>query len=354
MTMTMTNDSDPTSDTATPLQSGFYMPAEFDPHDRCWMMWPSRDCVWDDMQATREAYARVAHAISQFEPVSMLANKRDMAGAKKLLGSDVELIECPIDDSWARDAGPNFLVNDAGDLAAAVWTFNAWGQKYAGFEQDDAAGACIAELADASVFCSQLVAEGGGVTVDGQGTIITTESCFLNPNRNPGWSKREVGEELLATLGGKKVVWLPGNPDEKETDGHVDGLLQYVRPGVVLVEVSYDLNNPWYDIMQDNLQALKQATDADGRTIDWIPIEDAYGAKTRGDHFCLSYVNSYLANGGVVMPMYGCATDERAKAAYQRAFPEREVVQVDIADIAIGGGGIHCITQQQPARRPVS
>jgi len=184
--------------------------------------------------------------------------------------------------------------------------------------------------------------------VDGQGTIITTESCFLHTNRNPGWTRQEVEAELKRTLGGNKVIWLPGNDKETETNGHVDGIAQFVRPGVVLMETSFDSSHPWYDILQRNIRALQGQTDARGRPIDIVLIEDGYGAEPLNDRFCLSYVNTYLANGAVIMPRYGIDADERARAVYQRLFPKHDIVQLDICGVAVGGGGIHCITQQQP------
>lgn len=194
-----------------------------------------------------------------------------------------------------------------------------------------------------------MTAEGGGITVDGEGTLITTETCFLNPNRNPGWSKGEVEAELCRMLGVTKVIWIPGDPDEDETNGHVDGLAAFVGPGRVLVEAAFDRAHPRYDVLMENRRALEGQTDAKGRLLDLIFIEDAWQC-VEGDRFCASYINSYIANGAVIMPSYGLPGDDRAKAVYQKLFPQREVVSLRIDNIAPGGGGIHCITQQQPDR----
>ncbi len=332
----------------SPADYGLRMPAEWEPHECCWMMWPCRTVMWDEPEKTKSEYATVAKAIREFEPVTMLVNPEDQEEAHALLGPEVDLMIGPIDDSWARDAGPNFLINDRGQLAGSTWGFNAWGNKYPGYDNDNAAGERILKHTGAAVFTSELIAEGGGILVDGEGTVITTESCFLNTNRNPGWTRAEVEQELLRTLGASKLIWLPGNPDEKETDGHIDGLAQYVRPGVVLMEISYDINHPWYAILRENVNALRGQTDAKGREIDMVFIEDAHGCEARGDRFCTSYINSLICNGGLIMPKYGIDTDERARAVYQKLFPECRIVQLSIDSIAVGGGGIHCITQQQP------
>ena len=329
-----------------PADGGFFMPAEWAPHARCWMIWPSRAEVWDDMAATKSAYAAVARAIRLFEPVTMVANAADVHEARDLLGPAIEVMAAPVDDSWARDIGPCFLIDGKGGLAGADFRFNAWGGKYEGYENDERLAGKLLEATGARRFASRLTAEGGGITVDGEGTLITTESCFPNANRNPGWSRDEIEAELKRTLGVSKVIWIPGDPNETETDGHVDGIAAFVRPGVVLVEVTED---PEYSaVMQENLQALRGQRDAKGRELELIVISDASDAESHCWRFCRSYVNSYIANGGVVMPCYGVETDRVAMETFRRIYPERQVVPVAIDDIAIGGGGIHCITQQEP------
>ena len=326
--------------------AGFYMPAEWQPHERCWMAWPCRSGF--DSPATRENYAQVARAIARFEPVTMVVRPQDRVAAQLALGAQVECLELPIDDGWFRDNGPSFLINDAGDLAGACFDFNAWGGNYAPFDADATAGPKVASHLAARLFQSPMIAEGGGITVDGEGTLITTETCFLNPNRNPGWSKGEVEAELCRMLGVSKVIWLPGDPTESETNGHVDGLAAFVGPGRVLLEAAFDYTHPRYDLLMENRRALQGQSDARGRPLDVIFIEDAWQCEST-EHFCASYINSYLANGAVIMPCYDLPTDQRAKAVYEQLFPQRQVVQLRINDIAPGGGGIHCITQQQPA-----
>jgi agmatine deiminase len=333
---------------SSPADKGFRMPAEWEPHERCWMMWPSREGFWDDIGKAKTCFAHIAQTIAKFEPVTVVVSSEHRQEAQALLGNNIDLLEAPIDDSWSRDAGPNFLVNDVGELGGSTWRFNAWGENYLPYDSDDALGKVVLEHAGAQSFVSDLVAEGGAISVDGEGTVITTESCLLNTNRNPGWSRQEVENELCRTLGATKVIWLPGNDEEIETNGHVDGIAAFVRPGVVLLETSFDTEHPWYEILQKNITAMKGQTDARGRAIDLVLIEDGHGCKEIGDRYCASYINSYIANGAVIMPKYGIPADERSKAVYQKLFPDRTIVQLTIDGIAVGGGGIHCITQQQP------
>jgi len=325
--------------------AGFYMPAEWQTHARCWMAWPCREGF--NSEATCRNYAEVAKVISSFESVSMVVHPRDREMAQAVLGNDIECVEIPIDDGWFRDNGPNFLITDHGDVAAACFAFNAWGGNYEPFDDDAQAGPRLLSQLGLRMFQSEMTAEGGGITVDGEGTLITTETCFLNPNRNPGWSKGEVEAELCRMLGVTKVIWIPGDPYEDETNGHVDGLAAFVAPGRVLVEAALDRAHPRYDILMENRRALEGQTDAMGRALDLIFIEDAWQCDG-GGRFCTSYINSYIANGAVIVPSYGLPADDRARAIYQQLFPQREVVSLRIDDIAPGGGGIHCITQQQP------
>jgi agmatine deiminase len=331
-----------------PRDRGFSMPGEWREHTCCWMAWPCRSGLWANARATGEAYARVANTIARFEPVKMLAPSHKLSEARRLLQAGVEIIEMSIDDSWTRDSGPNFLINGDGELAGSTWRFNAWGGKYTPCDQDARMGARILELAGAHAFASVLVAEGGGVTVDGEGTVITTETCFLNPNRNPGWTRHEVERELCRTLGASKVIWIPGDPQDTETDGHVDGIAAFIEPGRVLVEINPDATDPHHEIGEINRAALAHQTDARGRRLELDFIHEGSYHPGVWNGGCSSYVNAYLANGAVVVPGYGYARDPEAVETYERLYPDREVVQVPIHDIAVGGGGVHCITQQQP------
>ena len=255
-----------------------------------------------------------------------------------------------MDDSWLRDSGPNFVLDAAGARAAAVFRFNAWGAKCRPFDKDAAIGGRVAALASAAAFRSDLIVEGGGFLSDGEGTLITAESCVLNPNRNPGWSKLEADAELRAMLGVKKIIWLPGDLTDGATDGHVDGYVAFARPAVVLCETVADPSDPRFSIMAENRKVLESETDARGRRFDLLPIVEAPRTAVPGGEelYCRSYVNFYLANGAVIAPAYGIAEDAAAVETLRRAYPQRQVVTLLLRDLFRGGGGIHCITQQEP------
>lgn len=312
-------------------------------------MWPCREGLWSDIDMTRACYRDVAHAIRQFEPVTMVVRAQDAAAARDILGADIDLFESAIDDSWSRDAGPCFVIDDAGNRAGVSFRFNAWGGKYDPYDGDDGVSDAILAAAGVRSYQSTLIAEGGGVSVDGEGTVLTTRSCFPNANRNPDWSEAEIEEELKQMLGAEKVIWLPGNVEETETDGHVDGITAFVAPGKVLMEGEGSTAHPFHAVNVANLEAMHGETDAAGRPLEITVIPDAEMAESDREKFCRSYVNSYIVNGGVVMPSYGIAEDGLVRETWQALFPDRDVVMVEIADIAEGGGGIHCITQKEPA-----
>jgi agmatine deiminase len=337
-----------------PVDDGFFMPPEWAPHERCWMAWPCRDSLWGaGLEPARDAYAEVARAIAAFEPVTMLANAGDLAEAEERCGPAVTCAEMPLDDSWMRDSGPTFVVDGKGGLAAVDWRFNAWGSKFQPYDQD----ALVAErlLAEIGVkrYAAPLVLEGGSIHVDGEGTLLTSEECLLNPNRNPDLSRGEIEDLLRGYLGVEAFLWLGQGLDKDDTDGHVDNIACYVRPGVVMAVTCDDPADPNHAILQDNLKRLAKTKDARGRQVEVIelplPREPRYHPSQEGDQrLALSYVNYYIANGGIVMPSFGDANDDLARDIVARAFPDRKVVQVPASPILIGGGGIHCITQQQP------
>lgn len=340
------------SATRADVGTKFFMPGEFEPHEGCWMAWPARRELWQDrMEAAREEYAAVARAIARFEPVTMIANAADGPDIRRLCGDDVALLTADIDDSWMRDTGPSFVIDGDGGLAAIDWRFNAWGDKYRDYGADATIKRRLAAHLDVPTIETSLVIEGGAFQVDGEGTILTTESCLLNPNRNLGLGKDEIEAELLRCLGGSKVIWLPGDPAEVETDGHIDCIMTYVRPGVVLMEATDDPAHPRYEMLRRNRAALDRQTDARGRRIEVLPVPAAPETAGRGGRFAPAYVNFYIANGGIVMPGHGLDSDAPARRAVAAAFPGREVVQLHLATIPHGGGNIHCITQQQPLSR---
>ncbi|MGI9464873.1 MAG: agmatine deiminase family protein, partial [Aestuariivirgaceae bacterium] len=273
------------------VEAMFHMPAEWQPHECCWMAWPCRHEVWGrHLPATKKAYSEVAHAIARFEPVFMLVPPAHMADARDHLGHDVTLVEMEIDDSWTRDAGPCF-VTDGASLKAVRFRFNAWGGKYQPYDQDALMAERIAKHAGVPVIASDLVAEGGGICVDGEGTLLTTESCFPNANRNPDWSREDISAELKRTLGVEKVIWLPGDELEIETDGHVDGIAMFACPGHVIMEAPCRADHPWGKAMQANIDALSGETDARGRPLKLTLIYDADSLEVPPDdieRFCRS------------------------------------------------------------------
>jgi agmatine deiminase len=337
----------------TPLEAGFRMPAEWAAHECCWMAWPSRADQWvDGLAAAQRIYAQVARAIGQFEPVRMVTDPQFVGEAQAQCGPGVEVVGFPIDDPWMRDSGPTFLARGDGARAGCAWRFNSWGGKTTEYADNARLAGRVLSRSGASVYHSSLCLEGGGIHTDGAGTVITTESVVLNANRNPGINKAAAERELCQALGASKVIWLPGDPDAiyvDITDGHVDGLVTYVRPGVVMYESDPSAAGASRLLAEENRRALELATDASGRRLQIISIDDAFEVETPHRMFSRSYVNLYIANGGIVMPAFGVPGDARARAIVQAAFPDRRIVQIDVTQLASGGGGIHCITQQQPA-----
>jgi len=333
-----------------PVENGFFMPAEWAPHERCWMAWPCRDSLWGEgLAAARAAYAEVAKAIAGFEPVTMLANAEDLAQAVAACGGGVACQTLPLDDSWMRDSGPTFVVDGKGALAAVDWRFNAWGEKFHPYDQDALVPERLLSQLSVPRYAAPLVMEGGSFHVDGEGTLLTSEECLLNPNRNPNLDRAAIEDFLSRYLGVEAFVWLGQGLDKDDTDGHVDNIACFVRPGVVMAVTCDDPEDPNRAILQDNLARLCQARDAKGRALEVIELPQPREARyLRGQRLALSYVNYYIANGGIVMPSFGDANDAAAFEVVSKAFPDRKVVQVRADAILAGGGGIHCITQQQP------
>jgi agmatine deiminase len=340
----------------TPRQEGYFMPAEWHPHSGCWMTWAaSRETFGKAPLAPEEAYreakkcyGQVAQAISRYEPVFMLTNKPDFEETRALCGPKVTIIEAQIDDGWFRDSGPTFVINESGDIAGVNWVFNGWGGRYPHGKDDEAAGKLLSRLG-IKQFESPLVLEGGGIHVDGQGTLLVTESCQLNKNRNPDLSKAQVEEYLREYLNVGKIIWLNGFIPADMTDGHIDGLACFIRPGVVLAASPPDDNHPDYDVLQENLEILRNSTDAKDRPIEVVEMVAPYRHLDNGMILDACYLNFYIANGGVIVPSYNFQEEDRlAYAIFKKQFPKHEIIQLDTEVIHYGGGNIHCITQQQP------
>ncbi|HEV7404402.1 MAG TPA: agmatine deiminase family protein [Chthoniobacteraceae bacterium] len=335
-----------------PAAAGFRMPAEWAPHRRCWMAWPTRRRWRSGYREATAALAGLARTIARFEPVTMLAHPLQVDEAAVACGSGVEVMPMLLDDLWIRDTGPSFLLNAGGALAGTAWSFNAWGRKHRRFANDAALAWRLLASQGVRSFRASLVNEGGAISIDGDGTLLTTESVLLNRNRNPWLTKEEIEQHLCACTGATKVVWLPGSTADPVTDGHVDGLAVFAAPGVVLAEICDDVRDPEYEILRENLRALRGATDASGRSFDIRTLSRPPWRAHWPADFAASYLNFYVANGAVIIPRFGRrAADAAAAETIGKAFPGREIVAVDIEAIAGHGGGIHCVTQQQPAPR---
>ena len=341
---------------ATPKQEGFFMPAEWHPHAACWMAWPASADTFSSAPmaldtAHREAkicYGRIAQAISRFEPVVMLANESDMAEARKLCGPRVNVREAEIDDGWLRDTGPTFVIDKSGGMAGVNWVFNGWGGRYPSDKDNQIAAKVISDLGMRR-FDSPLVLEGGGIHVDGEGTLLVTESCQLNKNRNPDLSRAEIESYLQNYLNVNHIIWLNGNRAGSVTDGHVDGLACFIRPGVVLAAVPSDQNHPDYETLQENLEILNRSKDASNRPIQVVEVKEPYEYLANGTLVKGIYANFYIANGGIILPAFDFPAFDRAALDIFRAqFPGSEIVQLPTRILLFGGGNIHCITQQQP------
>lgn len=343
--------------TDTPAKAGFHMPAEWHPHDRCWMAWPCREKTWDaragtrqgNMGKARDAYAQVARAIAEFEPLTMLCRPEDEVAARDACGSGVETLTIDLSDSWVRDTGPSFVVDGKGGLAAVDWQFNAWGGNYPGFEADIALAAGLTRKIGVPSYQAPFIFEGGAVHVDGEGTALVVEECVLHPNRNPGMTKSQFEGHMADYLGVEKVIWLPFGLEDDETNGHVDEVACFASPGHVVVLTTEDPSDANFPRLKGNFEALASARDAKGREFEITTLPQPKPVHyDSGVRVALSYVNFYLANGGLVMPAFSVPEDDAARSILQSVFPDRRIVQVPAFVIALGGGCIHCITQQQP------
>ncbi len=334
-----------------PAADGFAMPPEWAAHRGCYMAWPCHlETYGAGLDAAREAVATVAAAIAGFEPVTLFANPEDAEDARRRCGGDVTVVPRAIDDSWARDSGATFLTDGRGGLAGVDWVFNAWGGNYPDHENDAALAAEMIRREGARAYSLPVVMEGGGVHTDGEGTLLTTDTVILNPNRNPGLSRAEAEGVLTGALGAETVIWLDGGALEyDDTDGHVDNLACFVRPGVVMALVAPDESDPQHARLAANVERLRAARDARGRPLEVIEVAHPARRVEDGLRLPLSYINFYLANGAVIAPTFDDPADRPALECLQRLFPARRIVPVPGLAIVRGGGCVHCITQQVPA-----
>lgn len=329
------------------------MPDEAEAHKATWMAYGASSAIWTQAQVpqVQKALARIANAIAAYEPVNMLVRPEELASARQLLDSGVTVIPAALDDLWMRDTGPVFVRRPDGARAGVKFNFNGWGKKQQ-FSQDSQVADLVCARAQLPLLTTRLVLEGGALEVDGRGTAIITESCVLNSNRNPGWSKAESEAELQRLLGIRKVIWLPGIMNKDITDGHTDFYARFVRPGVVVAHRDMDPYSYDYALTRRHLDILRAATDADNQPLQ-IVVVDGPGQIRPGNHpdsFAAGYINYYASRGAIFMPEFGDAqADGRARAQFGELYPGRAIVQINIDPIAAGGGGIHCTTQQEIA-----
>lgn len=334
----------------TPADDGFFMPAEWHPHSRCWMAWPVREAVWGEgFDEARDAYVEVAKAIARFEQVTMITPSEQLAEVSVELGAGIGCLPLAISDSWTRDTAPTFLVNDQGAVAGVDWRFNAWGGLYPDHQADAALAENLLSYLKLPRYQAPLVTEGGALHSDGAGTLLAVEATLVNNNRNPGRSRDEIETLLKAYTGARTVIWLPEGLIGDETDGHVDNVACFAAPGRVVTLAPGDDGDENHARLSRNLEVLRAATDAEGRRLEIaeLPLPKPR-RKADGSRLTLSYVNFYLPNGGVVLPAFDDPADDRALEILEDCFPDRELVQIPALPILRGGGGIHCITQQQP------
>ena len=357
----------------SPKKLGYHMPAEYESHHGTLMIWPTRPGSWPfEGKAAKASFSQIIKTIAQGETVYLLVEQDHLSEAQSYLGDNVVYLDIQTNDAWARDTGPTILVNDKREKLAVDWSFNAWGGAvdglYQDYEVDDQVASRFAEALEIPVYDAKpFVLEGGAIHSDGQGTILVTESCLLSPGRNPHLTKEQIEDTLLESLGAEKVIWLPYGIYQDETNEHVDNVAAFVGPAELVLAWTDDQDDPQYAMSAADLALLEKETDAKGRsfTIHKLPIpaihqvvteEDLSGyayeegeeERYAGERLAASYVNFYIANKSVIVPQFQDANDQVAMNILSQCFPGRDVVGIPARDILLGGGNIHCITQQIP------
>jgi agmatine deiminase len=355
----------------TPAQDGFYFPAEFQPVSQVWLAWPERRDNWrDDALPAQLTFARIANAISEVTKVCVAVSSKQFDHARDLLQPEVRLVEIPFNDAWMRDIGPTVLVNESGERRGISWQFNAWGGEYNGlydnWQQDDLVASSVCDIIGIDHYSAPFVLEGGSIHTDGEGTLYTTEECLLSPGRNPLLTKQQIEEQLKQYLSIEKVIWLPKGLFNDETDGHVDNLMHVIAPGKVVLSWTDDPSDPQYQLSREAEKVLSSQTDAKGREIEIVRLplpgplhyseSEAQGievssgmSRAAGERLSASYANFLIVNGYVFLPLLDDRTDAEAISVLQSAMPEHQIIGIPTREVLLGGGNIHCITQQIPA-----
>lgn len=347
---------------STPASLGYRMPAEWHAQDAVWLAWPHNPETWpgDALPAARNCYVRIVRALAADQRVCLLVEDPDAAhSATALLAaggvelSGVRAVCLPTVDTWIRDYGPTFLVgSQPGSVAAVSWRFNAWGGKYADLAGDDRVAALLCERLSVPVFEAPFVLEGGSIDVNGEGTVLTTEQCLLNPNRNPGMDRLEIERHLAAYLGVETVIWLGEGIVGDDTDGHVDDIARFVAPDTVVCALEEDPADANHAPLEDNHERLRAWRGPGGEMLKVIPLPMPGPVLDGGNRLPASYANFYIGNRTVVAPVFDDPADARALAVLGECFPDRRIVGVDCRSLVVGLGAIHCSTQQQPAASP--
>lgn len=341
------------------------MPAEWLPHERTWMAFPPPNPTFGDdgspsLASARELWTGLVNILVRYEPVTLLAAPGQSRTARRMVDARVDVVEVPLDDAWIRDTGPTFVL-DAGSgsgVGAVDWRFNGWGaQDWAQWHHDEGVAQAVARLTAVPVHASSLTAEGGGLHVDGEGTVLLTDTVQLDPARNPGWSRQDVETEVHARLGTTKAIWLPRglarDYDEYGTRGHVDLVATFLRPGVVAVHTQTDPRHPDHELSREIIELLRGCTDARGRVLEVVELRAPTVLEDHeGRPVDYSYINHYVANGVVVVCAFDDPRDTDAADVLAKAYPDRRIEQVDARGFFAHGGGLHCVTQQQPASPP--
>ena len=360
---------------STPKQDGFRMPGEFEPHRGTYIIWPERPDNWrNGAKPAQKVFTQVANTIGKYEPVTVIVSDSQYQNARHMLNDYVRVVEMSNDDSWVRDCGATFGVNDQGELRGVDWSFNAWGGLVDGlyfpWDKDDRIASKMCELEGANRYrLDDFVLEGGSIHVDGEGTLMVTEECLLSAGRNPQLTKEEIEKVLCEYLNVEKVLWIKEGIYNDETNGHVDNMCNFVRPGVVALAWTDDENDPQYKRSHEAYEYLSNEVDAKGRKLEihkiltptpvLITKEESEGVdavdgtlpREEGDRLAASYVNYYTGNGFVAVPVFGDPHDELAIKQLQELYPDRVIEPIYAREILLGGGNIHCITQQVPETR---
>ena len=333
-----------------PKDLGFFMPGEWQSHQQTWMMWPTGldPERYPNIDTMRAAYAETANLISEFEPVTIIANGNDINSLSSMITNNVSTMVKQIDDSWCRDSGPTFISNNA-KIAGVDWTFNNYGEATGPDYINDAkiAGKILKHL-DILHFKAPIVLEGGAIHSDGMGTLMLTEDVIFDPSRNPGLDKKEAEYILEKYLGVENFIWLIAALEYDDTGGHIDNLACFTPNKQILTLTESNQQDSNFDRLQENMDRLKHAKNINGDNYEIISIQQPSYRKFLNERMALSYINFYIANDAIILPVFNDPMDKNAIDTISKVFHDRKIVTLEGSRIVEGGGGVHCITQQQP------